>query len=151
MHGLKYRFQRVKRDDGNIEDVYDGALYQKEFKPGGFDSSQNHTTSLSSLTLMVWQYFIHRSLESGHCFFLSMNSHQQWGKWNKNIYVTQTYTVLSMWPDTCQSWGRYSVVSVWVHFTVFKSHSPRPSFIQVALQYNFELSHCNNTQIRIYM
>lgn len=34
--GLKYRFQRMKRDDSNMEDVYDGALYQKEFKPSGF-------------------------------------------------------------------------------------------------------------------
>lgn len=34
--GLRYPFQRMKRDNRNIEDVYDGALYQKEFKPGGF-------------------------------------------------------------------------------------------------------------------
>ena len=34
--GLRYQFQRIKRDDCNIEDVYDGALYQREFKPGGF-------------------------------------------------------------------------------------------------------------------
>ena len=26
----------MKRDDSNIEDVYDGALYQREFKPDGF-------------------------------------------------------------------------------------------------------------------
>ena len=26
----------MKRDDSNIKDVCDGALYQKEFKPGGF-------------------------------------------------------------------------------------------------------------------
>ena len=34
--GLRYRFQRMKRNDSNIEDVYDGGLYQREFKPGGF-------------------------------------------------------------------------------------------------------------------
>ena len=34
--GLKYRFERVKRDDNNIEDVYDGSLYQSKCGPGGF-------------------------------------------------------------------------------------------------------------------
>ena len=34
--GLTHRFQRVKRADRNIEDVYDGTLYKKEFTPGGF-------------------------------------------------------------------------------------------------------------------
>ena len=33
---LTHRFQRVKRADRNIEDVYDGTLYKKEFTPGGF-------------------------------------------------------------------------------------------------------------------
>lgn len=33
---LKYRFQRVKRTEGNIEDVYDGSLYQSKCGPGGF-------------------------------------------------------------------------------------------------------------------
>ena len=77
----------MKRDDSNIEDVYDGALYQREFKPGGF-LSEPYNISVKLNT--VWQYFIHRSLEFGHCFFLSMNSLQQWGKWNKNGHVTQT-------------------------------------------------------------
>ena len=36
MSGLTYRFQRVKRAESNIEDVYDGHLYQREFAPGGF-------------------------------------------------------------------------------------------------------------------
>ena len=36
VNGLKYRFQRVKRANGNIEDVYDGSLYQRESTPGGF-------------------------------------------------------------------------------------------------------------------
>ena len=34
--GLKYRFERVKRANKNIEDVYDGALYQDKCGPGGF-------------------------------------------------------------------------------------------------------------------
>ena len=33
---IQYRFQRVKRDDKNIEDVYDGSLYQGKFGLGGF-------------------------------------------------------------------------------------------------------------------
>ncbi|PFX13602.1 hypothetical protein AWC38_SpisGene22296 [Stylophora pistillata] len=36
VQGLRYRFQRVKRDDENIEDVYDGAVYQRKFGPGRF-------------------------------------------------------------------------------------------------------------------
>ena len=36
VQGLRYRFQRVKRDDKNIEDVYDGAVYQSKCGPGGF-------------------------------------------------------------------------------------------------------------------
>lgn len=36
VQGLGYRFQRVKRDDENIEDVYDGAIYQSKCGPGGF-------------------------------------------------------------------------------------------------------------------
>lgn len=36
VHGIKYRFQRVKRADDNIEDVYDGNLYQSKCGRGGF-------------------------------------------------------------------------------------------------------------------
>ena len=36
VQGLGYRFQRVKKDDENIEDVYDGAIYQSKYGPGGF-------------------------------------------------------------------------------------------------------------------
>ena len=36
VQGLGYRFQRVKRDDENIEDGYDGAIYQSKCGPGGF-------------------------------------------------------------------------------------------------------------------
>ena len=36
VHGIKYRFQRVKRADDNIEDVYDSNLYQSKCGRGGF-------------------------------------------------------------------------------------------------------------------
>jgi len=36
VRGLKYRFQRKKRAGKNIEDVYDGSLYQSTCAPGGF-------------------------------------------------------------------------------------------------------------------
>jgi hypothetical protein len=42
VEGLKYRFQRVKRADRNIEDVYDGQLYQSKYGQGGFLSQQNN-------------------------------------------------------------------------------------------------------------
>ena len=38
--GLTHRFNRVKRAERNIEDVYDGALYQRKFVPGGFLSER---------------------------------------------------------------------------------------------------------------
>ena len=31
LSGLRYRFQRMKRDGSNIEDVYDVALYQRDY------------------------------------------------------------------------------------------------------------------------
>lgn len=38
--GLTHHFNRVKRAERNIEDVYDGALYQRKFVPGGFLSER---------------------------------------------------------------------------------------------------------------
>jgi len=38
--GLTHRFNRVKRAERNIEDVYDGTLYQRKFVPGGFLSER---------------------------------------------------------------------------------------------------------------
>lgn len=40
VHGLRYRFERVKRDERSIEDVYDGSLYQSKCGPGGFLSKE---------------------------------------------------------------------------------------------------------------
>lgn len=57
----------MKRDDSNIEDVCDGALYQKEFKPGGFLSEPyNISVKLNtdgvaifrSLQFGVWPLFL---------------------------------------------------------------------------------------------
>ena len=45
VHGLKYRFERVKSDKRNIEDVYDGSLYKSKCGPDGFLSKQ-HNISL---------------------------------------------------------------------------------------------------------
>ena len=42
VHGLGHRFERVKRDERSIEDVYDGSLYQSKCGPGGFLSKQYH-------------------------------------------------------------------------------------------------------------
>ena len=40
VNSLQYRFQRVKRADKNIEDVYDGSLYRSKCGPGGFLSEK---------------------------------------------------------------------------------------------------------------
>ena len=40
VNSLQYRFQRVKRADKNIEDVYDGSLYRSKCSPGGFLSEK---------------------------------------------------------------------------------------------------------------
>lgn len=40
VHGLRYRFERLKRNNKNIEDVYDGSLHQSKCGPGGFLSKE---------------------------------------------------------------------------------------------------------------
>lgn len=40
VHGLRHRFERVKRDELSIEDVYDGSLYKSKCGPDGFLSKQ---------------------------------------------------------------------------------------------------------------
>ena len=40
VNSLQHRCQRVKRGENNIEDVYDGALYQNKCGPGGFLSEK---------------------------------------------------------------------------------------------------------------
>ena len=40
VRGLKYRFERVKSNKRNIEDVYDGSLYKSKCGPDGFLSKQ---------------------------------------------------------------------------------------------------------------
>ena len=57
----------MERDDSNIEDVYDGALYQREFKPGGFLSepynisfklNTDGVAIFHSLQFGVWPLFL---------------------------------------------------------------------------------------------
>ena len=49
VNSLQYWFQRVKRGENNIEDVYDGALYQSKCGPGGFLSDKyNLSVKLST-------------------------------------------------------------------------------------------------------
>jgi len=45
---LKYRFNRVKRDETAIEDVYDGRLYQKFSAENGFLSSPDNISLLGN-------------------------------------------------------------------------------------------------------
>ena len=40
VHGLRFRFERVKRADKNIEDVYEGSLHRSKCGPGGFLSKE---------------------------------------------------------------------------------------------------------------
>lgn len=68
VQGLGYRFQRVKRDDENIEDVYDGAIYQSKCGPGGFLSEPyNLSVKLNTDGVAIF----HSS--QFHSFFLLVN------------------------------------------------------------------------------
>ncbi|CAH3170223.1 unnamed protein product, partial [Pocillopora meandrina] len=52
----------MKRDDSNIEDVYDGALYQREFKPEPYNISVKLNTDgvaiFHSSQFGVWPLFL---------------------------------------------------------------------------------------------
>lgn len=68
--GLTHRFNRVKRADSNIEDVYDGALCQGKVVPGGF-LSEGYNISVKVNTDGV---AIFRSSQFGICpLFLLVN------------------------------------------------------------------------------
>ena len=89
VRGLRYRFERVKRANKNIEDVYDGSLHQSKCGPGGFLSKEYNL----SLKLNTDGVAIFHSLQYGvwPLFFL-INELPPLLRYVKNmiIYVIQS-------------------------------------------------------------
>jgi len=50
---LSYKFDRVKQNDGNIEDVFDGALYQSLYKHSGILSEKFNISQIIIISFVA--------------------------------------------------------------------------------------------------